>query len=154
MAEDDFEVIVYKALSFLYECIKKGVDASAEEVKELTGCNDVYWNVVLESLRDDGLLTVYEYGYASDRCGLKIRITGDGMWHLLNDSDMKAASRSVGERYRAELLAAVQAVMDRDASARAMSADEFDRRFDDGEDITKYLDLSKGRHINRTPVED
>lgn len=44
--------------------------------------------------------------------------------------------------------------MDRDASAKAMSADEFDRRFDDGEDITKYLDLSKGRHINRTPVED
>lgn len=47
----------------------------------------------------------------------------------------------------------VQATMDRDASAKAISADEFDRRFDDGEDITGYLDLSRGRHINKTPAE-
>ena len=31
----------------------------------------------------------------------------------------------------------------------AISAEEFDRRFDDGEDITPYLDLSTARRINQ-----
>jgi len=29
-----------------------------------------------------------------------------------------------------------------------ISAEEFDRRFDNGEDMTPYLDFSKARHIN------
>ena len=32
-----------------------------------------------------------------------------------------------------------------------ISAEEFDRRFDDGEDMTPYLDFSKARHINIEP---
>jgi hypothetical protein len=32
-----------------------------------------------------------------------------------------------------------------------ISAEEFDRRFDEGEDMTPYLDFSKARHINLEP---
>jgi len=34
-------------------------------------------------------------------------------------------------------------------SKQKISAEELDRRFDEGEDITEYLDLSSGRHINK-----
>ena len=32
-----------------------------------------------------------------------------------------------------------------------ISGEEFDRRFDDGEDMTPFLDFSKARHINLQP---
>ncbi|MFH0908856.1 MAG: CopG family transcriptional regulator [bacterium] len=32
-----------------------------------------------------------------------------------------------------------------------MKAKEFDRRFDAGEDITQFLDLSRARRINQSP---
>ena len=32
-----------------------------------------------------------------------------------------------------------------------MQAKEFDRRFDAGEDITQFLDLSRARRINQSP---
>ena len=32
-----------------------------------------------------------------------------------------------------------------------MKAKEFDRRFDSGDDITQFLDLSRARRINQSP---
>ena len=36
------------------------------------------------------------------------------------------------------------------SAERTISAEEFDRRFDEGEDITPYLDLSSARRVNQT----
>ena len=57
MAFDDFEVVAYKVLAYLYACLKEGVSPSVDKARELTRVNEVYFDAVVSSLLADGLVT-------------------------------------------------------------------------------------------------
>lgn len=52
MAADDFDVVVFKVLSYLYQCIKDGVEPSPDKAQEFAKINPVYWRTVVSDLVD------------------------------------------------------------------------------------------------------
>lgn len=59
MANDDYHVLVYRVLSYLYDCLKRGVDPDMAELRKiplLADVNERYWHYVLASLVDYGFI--------------------------------------------------------------------------------------------------
>lgn len=59
MAKNDYHVIVYQVLSYLYACLKGGKDPSAEELRAIAlkaELNERYWHYILKSLVDYRLI--------------------------------------------------------------------------------------------------
>ena len=57
MAQNDMEIIVYKILSYLYECMKSGKHPRMEDmgcVCQMFRIPQEYWNQVMEELIDCG----------------------------------------------------------------------------------------------------
>lgn len=55
MAQDDYFVIVYKLLKYLYDCLKRGVCPAAEILNaEYFGIIDDYWEYIIRNLYRDG----------------------------------------------------------------------------------------------------
>ncbi len=98
MSKDDFDVVVCKLLSYLMACMKAGIEPSVSKAKEVTGCNDLYWQAVLEDL--------YELGYiryhAIPVCGNPLfrvddlRITMQGSLFLKDNSSMSNVRSTLG----------------------------------------------------------
>lgn len=62
MASDDFEVLAFKILSYLYRCMKNGKKADIAALRQLVGCNEAYFGAVVRSLQSKG----YVEGFAFD----------------------------------------------------------------------------------------
>lgn len=62
MASDDFEVLAFKILSYLYRCMKNGKKADIASLRQLVGCNEAYFGAVVRSLQSKG----YVEGFAFD----------------------------------------------------------------------------------------
>lgn len=111
MAFDDYEVVVYKVLAYLYECIKAGVNPSIDKAKELAKVNDVYWNTVLDGLLRDGFAAasvVYAWeGHTAIYSDL--RITQKGAAYVKDSSKMREVARFLGKAFRSVLQVAVAA---------------------------------------------
>lgn len=60
MASDDFEVVAYKILSYLYRCMKNGKKVDIAALRQLVGCNEAYFGAVARSLQSKG----YVEGFA------------------------------------------------------------------------------------------
>ena len=43
MASDDFEVVAFKILSYLYRCMKSGKKVDIAALRQLVGCNETYF---------------------------------------------------------------------------------------------------------------
>ena len=59
MSKDDYHVIVYQVLSFLYDCLKRGEDPDAKELGRIAlnaELKERYWHYILKSLVDYGLV--------------------------------------------------------------------------------------------------
>ena len=59
MAKDDYHVIVYQILSYLYNCLKHGQSPDPLMLKadsDLLRINDQYWYYVIENLLNDGYI--------------------------------------------------------------------------------------------------
>lgn len=55
MAQDDYFVIVYKLLKYLYDCLKKDVHPSSEVLNaEFFGIADNYWEYIIRNLYQEG----------------------------------------------------------------------------------------------------
>lgn len=80
MTFNDFDVIVYKTLAYLYECIRAGVTPNIAKARELTKVSEIYWDTVLESLLGDRLVTagtVYAWeGHSAIRTNTRITQRG------------------------------------------------------------------------------
>ena len=97
MAQDDFHVIVYKILSYLYRQLKAGepIDVcriSAENDDFLI--NESYWMFILSELKEAGYMK--GYSVVSNRAGHRridhldrARITMRGVEYLTDDRFMK-----------------------------------------------------------------
>ena len=55
MAKDDYFVIVYRLLKYLYECLKNGQPVRSEVLRaDYFGIDDTYWDYILRNLFLDG----------------------------------------------------------------------------------------------------
>ena len=55
MSKNDYHVIVYKILLYLYECLKNGENPKTEKLNNialLAGVNERYWHYILRTLLD------------------------------------------------------------------------------------------------------
>lgn len=111
MAHDDYEVVVYKVLTYLYECIKSGVSPLAEKAREVAGVNDVYWDVVLKGLVEDGLASaLVVHGWHGDEYR-DLRITAKGAEFVKENSKMRAVAKFLGSAFNAVVEGAIAATM-------------------------------------------
>ena len=59
MAKDDYHVIVYQILSYLYQCLKKGEPIDGDKLNygsELLRINRSYWAYVIYNMHRMGLI--------------------------------------------------------------------------------------------------
>lgn len=106
MAKDDYHVIVYQILSYLYVQLKKGKPVDAEQISfdnRYFQINEKYWRYIMKNLSYDGLITgitVTEKRYAGeDEIMLRIsdlqncEITPRGIEFLTDHSFMEKAKQ-------------------------------------------------------------
>jgi hypothetical protein len=102
MAKDDYFVIVYQVLWYLYDCLKKNqqVDAAL-----LSGLNfsipETYWDYILRSLVNEGYVTgVAVMTVLGSRDGLlriepNVKITPKGIQYLYDNSLFQKVKRTL-----------------------------------------------------------
>ena len=59
MAKDDYHVIVYQILAYLYQCLKKGKPVDGQKLNygsELLRINPSYWAYIIYHMQDMGLI--------------------------------------------------------------------------------------------------
>ena len=111
MAHDDFDVIAYKLLAYVYGCLKAGKSVGIDKAWELCGCPpEDYWKAILASLQSDGYITVQDPRY--DILGNVMTpgscaITMSGALYVRDNSAMKKAQRFVGKAFEKTLAAAI-----------------------------------------------
>lgn len=96
MAKNDYFVVVYRILTYLYECFKAGERPDPELFgPDALGINNGYWTNVMESIYNEG----YIIGITMVPClggapGIKIlnlKITQRGIEYLQENSTMSKA---------------------------------------------------------------
>lgn len=109
MSKDDFAVIAYKLLSYLYECLKAGVPASLDKAQELCGVNPMYFHAVLSDLERKSLLILNAFRNSGGDYALvnEFRITIDGAEFLSENDSMKKIASAIGEAFSSTLKAAL-----------------------------------------------
>lgn len=91
MAANDYHVVVYQILAYMYRCLKDGTEAnpqSVEKFKEDSGINERYWEYIWTHLYKSKLVE----DWCSNCC-----ITPLGINYLVENSSMKRAWRFVIE---------------------------------------------------------
>lgn len=100
MARDDYHVIVYQILSYLYQCLKKGAVVDSKNFEhncKYFQINKNYWVYILYNMQEEGLIkgiTFIEidgmelpYPTYTENC----RITPKGIEYLCDNSFMEKA---------------------------------------------------------------
>lgn len=98
MAKDDYDVIVFKLLTYYYACLKRKVAFDKTALDKLISKKDVaeeYFNDILRMMQDEGLIDGVstkkiwggEYIITSDLS--EIRITPSGIRYLKDNSKMQ-----------------------------------------------------------------
>ena len=99
MAKDDYYVVVYEILSYLYQCLKKGKSADVSKLtsESLFQINEKYRAYIIRHMRDDGLVEgVVEKNYINGESYFileNIQITPAGIGYLLDNNFIKKAAR-------------------------------------------------------------
>lgn len=101
MSKDDYHVLVYRILSYLYECLKAGRDPETKSLNAIAlnaEVNERYWHYILKSLMDGGLIegaTRVDVDNAFERIlGMeRAQITPIGIEYLTDNSFMAKVKR-------------------------------------------------------------
>ncbi|NGM17727.1 hypothetical protein GMI70_06945 [Eggerthellaceae bacterium zg-893] len=114
MASDDFEVMAYKVLAYLDQCMKDGVTPNIGKAQELAKANLTYWAAIVSSLIDDGLIrgASVEHYYDTTTevsAGPDFALTIKGAAFLRENSGMAKARKFLGKAFEPVLKAAVEA---------------------------------------------
>ena len=102
MARDDYHVIVYQILSYLYNCLKNGKRIDAQKIShenEYFVINEAYWAFIMENLYRDGLIRDVIIKETKGSRGSEVhivsfencKITPKGIEYLTDNSFMKKA---------------------------------------------------------------
>ena len=101
MAKDDYYVVVYKILSYLYARLKEDEKADVRLLAHdspMLGIKKGYWTYILEHMLAQGFIegidVAHGFGDISEIVGLEyIRITPDGIGYLLDNNLVAKAKR-------------------------------------------------------------
>lgn len=96
MAKDDYFVLAYRILHYLYECFKAGEKADAELFgPSALGINNGYWVNLLESLTREGYITgvsfLSSFGSVQSVKIFDAKITQKGIEFLQENNSIKKA---------------------------------------------------------------
>lgn len=98
MAKNDYYVVVYRILLYLYNCLKNGENV---DVDKLTAnwlrINDRYFEYIFDTLSNEGLIInkAYEEDYAGKHLDPDIMISPKGISFLHENSTIAKVKRSV-----------------------------------------------------------
>ena len=115
MSKDDFEVVAYKVLSYLYACLKADVAPSEAKALEVSRVGRVYFYAVLSSLQSKGLIE--PIGEFRDMNGDVVAMAGtlsitmDGAAYLKENGAMRRAEKFLGSAFAVVVDAAVRATI-------------------------------------------
>lgn len=95
MAKDDYFVLAYRVLAYLYGCLKADEAPLAEAVSpDALGIGGGYWRYLMENLSGEGYLS----GVQAQRCSVLVRgiqITPKGIEYLLENPLMGKAEKAL-----------------------------------------------------------
>lgn len=96
MAKNDYFVIMYRILTYMYECLKEGVDVNKELISyESLGVSEKYWTAVVINMVEKGYIKgITVFPILGNRKGLKWidpEITQEGVEFLQTNSTMAKA---------------------------------------------------------------
>lgn len=111
MAKDDYFVIVYKILKYLYECMKAGKRPMAEDIQpscQMFSIPEPYWSSIMSELIDCRYVKgIYKVDIMGSGTGYKFSpeaaITMAGVEFLQENSRMQKAKDFVGEEFKSVL---------------------------------------------------
>lgn len=107
MAKDDMHVVIYKILSYLYQCLKEGIDPNIEQAQKICGINEVYWNAVVDDCIDRKYIKVpIRDPFA--KAHTMLRITSDGVEYLDNAKPMHKVKNVIGKAFEVVLQNAIE----------------------------------------------
>lgn len=102
MAKDDYFVIAYQILAYLYNSLKKGRTIEEQYLKQdsplfKTKLNEKYWKYIIRNLEEEGFIRGLAIGWLNDDLvitGLEqMEITPKGIDYLCNNSLMEKAKK-------------------------------------------------------------
>lgn len=99
MAKDDYFVVIYQILLYMYECLKAGKTPDWELISaESLGINQSYWFYIMANLKKDEYIDgIAEINTLSGK-GLKdvgLAITPQGIAHLFDNNFISKAKRTL-----------------------------------------------------------
>lgn len=103
MAKNDYFIIVYKILKYLYKCLKSSESISVSylscETKDFPVTQE-YWEYIIEHMIDDDLIDGpnvcrSDTGFTMIKCFQNIRITPIGIEYLQENNMMKKAADAI-----------------------------------------------------------
>lgn len=105
MAKDDYDVLVFKILTYLYACLKGKAfyDSAVVENTILQGVNEPYRAYILRHMADNGLIEGYRYTHAWGNVYVSLtdlsecQITPEGITFLKENSTMKKVLNALQE---------------------------------------------------------
>jgi hypothetical protein len=116
MAKDDYFVIVYSILKYLYECLKKGIKPTEEWISaKKFNIGDDYFIRVIEMMKADGYIegiNVVDDFTGKSMDGYEYaEITPKGIEYLNENSMMKKASVMFGKTVEKAITIAIDAAL-------------------------------------------
>lgn len=107
MAQDDYFVIVYKILEYLYRCMKAGKRPMPEDLAppcQMYSIPESYWTQIMEELIDQEYVKGINKVPGLQMSGIKINpeaaITMKGVEFLQSNSKIEEAKKTAGESFQ------------------------------------------------------
>lgn len=103
MAKDDYFVVIYQVLKYLYACLKQGVEADVNKLNSTAlQLNRKYWAYIMLNLLDSGYIkgihTTIIDGVGEQIVSLEgIQITPKGIEYLFDNSMMTQLKNTLKE---------------------------------------------------------
>lgn len=104
MAANDYHVIVYQILAYLYECLKDGKEVNEKAIEQYKAdlmLNDKYWSYILRHLVEGGLvegvkpIPIMGRREKTFKFTSETAITPYGISFLIEDSMMEKAKKAI-----------------------------------------------------------
>jgi len=118
MAKDDWEVIEYKILKYMYECLKHGKEVELSGISwscPLFDINKKYWFQIIRNLVDNGYIEGMKHFTTKDGETFQqvapLMITRKGREYLLESKTMNKVNKVLGATFEVTLSAVLGTII-------------------------------------------
>ncbi len=98
MAKNDYYVLVYRVLMYLYNCLKNGEDVDVSKLTpQWLGINERYFEYIFDTLDEEGFIlnAAYIEDYAGKHLQNNIMISPKGISYLHENSTIQKVKKSI-----------------------------------------------------------